>query len=495
MNGDPSGTAASFQRTIGPVQFAIFGFGSIVGTSWVVLLGSWLLHAGPGGAVLGILLGGAAMALIAAVYAELGSRFPQTGGEVTYINGAFGKKIGFAVGWFLTLAYLSFQIFEGIALGWLLEILWPPIVRPVGYVSFGQPTHLGGLVIALLSCVTIAALNYRGARSIVRFQNILTWLFLLVVCVVIILEFCFGSTQNIRPMWSSANGKPWLLGAAWVFGFAPMMFNSFQTVLHAIEERSHATSKELVVRLCILSVALATVFYLLVVIAAATAAPWVPLVSSQLPAVDALANLPWSTVLRTTLLVALIASLLKTWGSVFMMTARFVFAQARDGMIPAVFGSVNPRTGSPRNAVIVVAALNFAGIFLGKGLLVPIMNTISVCIGLIYVLVCAAALVMRKRDPKHAGFQVPGGYPIVVLAMTLALGMAVFALIQPAETSDADAFKWMLLLSWGLLGVGLYLFQNRRPSQGLAEHQELAELGMTAGQAQTSTPAARPRLG
>jgi amino acid transporter len=131
-------------------------------------------------------------------------------------------------------------------------------------------------------------------------------------------------------------------------------------------------------------------------------------------------------------------------------------------MIPASFGSVNPRTGAPGKAVIAVAVFNFAGIFLGKGLLVPLMNAISVCIALVYVLICAAALVMRKRDPDHAGFRVPGGYPIGILAAVSALAMGVFALLQPAATSKADAFKWILLVSWSLLGLGLYFLRNPR---------------------------------
>jgi APA family basic amino acid/polyamine antiporter len=463
MSTVPSGQAASFQRTIGPIQFAIFGFGSIIGTSWVVLLGGWLLHAGPGGAILGIILAGAAMALIAAMYAELGSRFPQTGGEVTYINAVFGKTFGFIVGWFLSLAYLSFLIFEGIALSWLLGILWPPIMGPIQYVIFGEPIRLGGLVFALLSCLIIAFMNYRGARLFVRFQTVMTTIFILVVAVTMGFEFYFGSVSNLRPVWRAGNGGFWLIGAAWVFGFAPMMYNSFQAVLHAIEERSHATSKEVVVRLCIVAVASAALFYMLVVIAAATATPWTPLASSNLPAVDAIAHLPGSKALTTALLLALIASLLKTWGSVFLMTVRFLFAQARDGMIPASFGSVNPGTGAPGKAVIAVAVLNFAGIFLGKGLLVPLMNAISVCIALVYVLICAAALMMRKRDPGHVGFRVPGGYPVGILAAASALAMGVFALLQPAETSQAGAFKWTLLVSWSLLGLGLYFMRNRRP--------------------------------
>jgi amino acid transporter len=239
-----------------------------------------------------------------------------------------------------------------------------------------------------------------------------------------------------------------------------MMFNSFQSVLQAIEERTRTLSKEVVVRLCILSVLLVMIFYLMIVAAAARATPWSILAASDLAAAEALARLPWSGTLRTVFLLALAASLLKSWNPVFMSTVRLLLAQAREGMIPAWFGSVSQRTGAPDKGVIVVAIFNFVGIFLGKGVLLPTVNAISIAIASIYVLTCTAALVMRRRDPNHVGFRAPGGFAVGCLAVAAALGMAVFALIQP-EQGRAGAFKWVLLLAWALLGLSLYRMRNR----------------------------------
>lgn len=456
-----SAQLGELQRTISPLRYLVFGFGSIVGTAWVVLLGGWLRDAGPGGALVGIALGGVAMALIAAMYAELGSRFPRTGGEVTYLNAVFGKKAAFAVGWLLTLAYMSGLIFEGVAVAWLLGILWPPITGPIIYTILGQPVGAGALLAALGCCVAIAALNYRGARSFVKFQNLLTIVFLLIVLVTVGVELFYGSDRNLEPLWATGDGGSWWLGVAWVFGSTPFLLNGFQCVLHAIEERSPTTSKELVVRMAVVAVGTATLFYLLVVFAAAKAAPWTSIVSSELPAVAALTNLPWARALTTALLVALIASVLKTWTSVFMVVVRLVFAQARDGMIPEYFGKVNPKTGSPDRAVIAVGAFSFVGLFFGKGAVEPLVNAITLCLALVYVLCCVAALVMRRRDPQHVGFRVPGGTPVAILAIGSALSMCVFALLQPADSSEGDIFKWVLLGSWVVIGLVFYGVRNR----------------------------------
>src|SRR3546814_16964875 len=68
---------------------------------------------------------------------------------------------------------------------------------------------------------------------------------------------------------------------------------------------------------------------------------------------------------------------------------------------------------------------------------------------------------MRRRDPGHIGFRAWGGYPLGFVAIAAASGMVVFALLQPAPTSQGVAFKWVLLLAWALLGYGLYRKQNR----------------------------------
>jgi hypothetical protein len=71
----------------------------------------------------------------------------------------------------------------------------------------------------------------------------------------------------------------------------------------------------------------------------------------------------------------------------------------------------------------------------------PMINTISLSVGLIYVLVCAATLVARRRDPANPGFKGAGGYPAGILAIAAAAAMAVFAFLQTAETSQTDGFE------------------------------------------------------
>ena len=66
----------------GPWQVFTFGFGSIVGIAWVVLMGQLLACAGLAGAFIGLTVGAAMMLLVGACYAEVGAKLPLAGGEV-----------------------------------------------------------------------------------------------------------------------------------------------------------------------------------------------------------------------------------------------------------------------------------------------------------------------------------------------------------------------------------------------------------------------------
>ena len=99
---------------IGHFQYLALGFGTIIGSAWVILLGDWLGKAGPGGSVLGFVCGAVVVMTIGACYAELTARLPEAGSEFIYAHRAYGRRLAFCVGWFLVLYLVSVTIFEAL---------------------------------------------------------------------------------------------------------------------------------------------------------------------------------------------------------------------------------------------------------------------------------------------------------------------------------------------------------------------------------------------
>ncbi len=154
------------------------------------------------------------------------------------------------------------------------------------------------------------------------------------------------------------------------------------------------------------------------------------------------------------ILLVSIASLAKTWNALMLMASRIVLAQARAGMLPAAFTRLNQRAGAPSNAILLVTCISIAGMLLGKGALIPIMNMATICIALIMVLTLVVLLKLRRRQPKSPGYAVPGAMPAIVLCCAGALLMAGFAFFAPLLQNPGHVpLEWMLMAVWAALGL------------------------------------------
>lgn len=121
------------RHVVGRSGFFALSFGTIVGSAWLAVLGHWLSSAGPGGALLGFVLGATVVLLIAFCYGELAARLPHAGGEFLYALRGIGERAAFAVGWFLTLDAIAVSAFEGIVLAMFVTQLLPNIAGPLLY--------------------------------------------------------------------------------------------------------------------------------------------------------------------------------------------------------------------------------------------------------------------------------------------------------------------------------------------------------------------------
>jgi len=60
-------TRPALHGGLSTVEYFTFGFGTMIGVGWLVLMDDWLARGGPGGGMLGYLVGGLAGAAVATV--------------------------------------------------------------------------------------------------------------------------------------------------------------------------------------------------------------------------------------------------------------------------------------------------------------------------------------------------------------------------------------------------------------------------------------------
>ncbi|WP_326523534.1 APC family permease [Sphingomonas sp.] len=464
MSASPGSVSGSYERlrgNVGYAQYFALGFGCIIGSGWVVIAGDWLAAAGPGGAILGFLLGGAVMAIVGACYAELTSRVPEAGSEFAYANRVFGIVPAFAVGWFLLLYFLGVTIFEGLAIAWILEIAFPVLRTATLYELFGHPISGGALVIGVVGAVLLAVTNLAGVQAAARLQGTLTYGFLAVAIVLLAMLLFHGTPENARPAFASASGQPWLHGTLWIFATSAFLLNGFQAIPQVVEERSSRVSLRAVAFLIVLSIIAGVAFYCVVIWANAVSLPWRQLAGTEMATATSVGTLPHGDRLTTILLLAAAVSLFKTWNGMVIMAARVMVAMARAGALPARFAAVDRRFGSPANAILLIAIINVAGLFLGRGAIIPIINMCSMTLTLTFVMCCVAVLVLRRREGATAGFQVPGGVVTIVIGGVAAATMSVVAFLSPLFGAEAFPLEYTLLILWSLAGAAFWAGHRR----------------------------------
>ncbi|MFC4312902.1 APC family permease [Steroidobacter flavus] len=443
----------TLRRTIGRFQYFALGFGTIVGSAWVVVLGEWLQEAGPGGTVIGFLAGGIFMCLIAAVYAELCARMPEAGGEFVFAYRLFGPKVGFFVGWFVTLYLIAITAFEAIVLPWLLQTLWPGLRQAVLYEFLGESVTLDAALIGLAGVMLVTFLNYRDVRLAVIFQSAITYGFVIVALVVLVAGATSGSAVNLQPLFEAGSGQAWWLGSLWIFVNTAFFLNGFQAIPQAIEERSEGTSTTTVARVMIGCVAAGASFYCVVVIFASLSTPWQALAGAPLASAAAVSDVVPGGLLTTVLLLVAAFSLLKTWNAIAFMAARILMAQARQSLLPARFARIHPRYATPATAVLFVGLCTLVGLFLGRGAVLPLVNMASICLAFTFVLACVALWKLRRLEPhKVQKFSVPGGRVTLVIGIAGASAMSCIALIAPLIQRRGVPVEWVLIVCWAALG-------------------------------------------
>jgi amino acid transporter len=200
--------------------------------------------------------------------------------------------------------------------------------------------------------------------------------------------------------------------------------------------------------------------------------PWQQLTTLNLGVATVFQVALGSTLLTKMVLTAALLGNFTAWNSFLIGASRVLFALGRARIIGTSFGVVHPIFGSPARAITFVGVIASSGVFLGRGLILPIVNVTSSCFALVFLLICAGAVKLRlKRGRPPGAYQMPGGLVTACLGCLGALFMLTVSLYQPYSASDGNLPpEWTILLVWSALGSVFWLVE-RPIRRGISETQ------------------------
>ena len=298
---------------------------------------------------------------------------------------------------------------------------------------------VGLMAIALISGITHSAIV----------NSIIVSLKLLVVAAVI----GFGALHVNPDLWhplipaqipatadvASRFGLHGIVTAAGVIFFA---YIGFETVSTAAQETRNPQVTMPIGLLA--SLAICTVLYILMSLVITGLAPYQTL-DTPAPVAVALQNVPSLQWLRQIVNVGVVIGLASTILSLLYGQSRIFYAMARDGLLPAAFGKVNPKTRTPIWGTIITAAV--AALMGGLFPIGILGELVSIGTLLAFALICGGVVFLRIKNPE-----IPRPFKTPLFPLTATVGI-LGCLYLVANLGTPTLLR---LVIWMVIGLGVY---------------------------------------
>ena len=442
------------QQTLSWPHLIALGVGAIVGTGILTLTGVGAAKAGPA-VILSFAIAGVICAFAALAYAEMATMYPAAGSAYTYSYVVYGELIAWVVGWSLILEYSL--VVSAVAVGW--SGYFTGFLTSIGAglpSAIIQGPELGGIVNlpAIGVIVAVAAMLIYGTRESANVNAFLVVVKLLALALFVIVCLPFFDIGNFHPFMPYGfprSGPPGsevgVMAAAAIIFFA---FYGFDAIATAAEEAKNP-SRDLAIGI-VGSMAVCVLIYMIVAAAAIGAVATTGFANSAEPLALILREIgkPWAArILGASAVIALPTVIL----AFFYGQSRIFFTVARDGLLPSNLARVS-RRGTPVRITIFTAIVT--SVFAGLIPLASIAALANAGTLAAFIAVCAAMLVLRRREPNtERKFRAPAATLVGWFGI---LGCLYLFISLPNRTQ-------LFFLSAQVIGLVLYAIYGSRAAE------------------------------
>ncbi len=381
------------------------------------------------------------IAFVVVCFAEVSSRFTETGGPYLYAKEAYGSLFGFEVGWLMWIARVTTFAAN-------CNLL-------LAYLGFFVPHANEGTLRTILASsvvLVITAVNYIGVRQSAMMTNILTVgkIVPLVVFAAVGLFFIQPANFNLP----AAPDNATFASAILILIYAFVGWESTTTVAGDVKEPQRNLPFALLTGL-----AFAAVLYLLIQIVCIGTLP--ELSKSERPLVDA-ANNFFGAFAASFITLGALVSILGNINGGFLFASRAPFAMAEQNELPQILAKTHSKFKTPYVSILLTAAVMLVFTIWSSFIAALTISTIARLI--VYVTTCAALPILRQRkDLPKAVFTAP----FDVMASALALGLTIWLLSYVDYKKEGLAV--LILAAVGLAIYFVYKILGTNGKKAVAE--------------------------
>ncbi|MFV8053786.1 amino acid permease [Mycobacterium sp. 48b] len=447
------GASDHLKRSIGTFQLTLFGVGATVGTGIFIVLQQAVPKAGPA-VLVSFVVAGIAAGLSAICYAEMAAAVPVSGSTYSYAYTTMGEFIAMGVAACLLLEYGVSM--SATAVGWsgylnqLLDNLFGwRLPHALSAAPWGENPGLINLPATVL-IVMCALLLIRGASESAAVNTVMVLLKLCVLGMFVAIAFTAFTTDHFAGFWDK--GFTGITAAASTIFFTFIGLDAVSTAGDEVKNPQKTMPRAILGALIVV-----TSIYILVAFAGLgtqSADEFGSDEQSEAGLSVMLTNiLHGQTWASTVLAVGAVISIFSVTLVVMYGQTRILFAMGRDGLLPAMFAKVNPRTMTPVNNTIVVAAVT--GTLAGLVPLDYLWDLVSIGTLVAFIVVSIGVIILRVREPDlPRAFRVPG-YPVTPILSVMACLFVLYGLPR---------ITWLWFSIWVALVLAFYLLWSRHHS-------------------------------
>lgn len=431
------------KRSLSKIDIFSIVLGAIIGWGSFMLPGTkFLKESGVINTFLGLALGVICIIIIEKNYSIMMSTHDEEGGEFSYTYNNLGKKHGFVVGWFLSLAYFTMIPLNATAFPLVIKKLFGGVLE-FGYLYniAGYNVYLGEILVSSIIILAFAILNLKGIKKTSKIQNII--IFSLISMIVIVGIGMFLKGDKTKFINTYIEGYHFDLSEiAKVFAITPFAFIGFDAIPQLSKEFNFSKKKASIV--AIFSLIIGGLIYNILNIITALA----------YTAEEAI-NLEWAagsavlTVLGKGAFVLLIIALCSAvWSGIngFMIcSSKLLGSISNYKMLPSNIGKVN-KNGVFGNAIIFITIVSLIAPWFGREAIIWIVDMSSVGASIAYLYVSFIAF-------KHGKSKISKLIPIIGIIISI---IFMILLLLPNSPASLSKEAMIALVVWSLIGFFVF---------------------------------------
>jgi len=363
------------------------------------------------------------VALIILCFAEVSSRFDETGGPYLYAREAYQPAVAFEVGWLIWLVRVT-------AFAANCNLM-------INYLSFfwsGATTPLWRATVIVLVVTALAIINLLGIRQAAIISNVFTIGKLVPIILFIAAGLFFLNRQAFEPGPTPSTGNFSTSVLLLVYAFTGFEM----ATIPAGEVRDPQRSLPRALLIAILVVA--TLYIMIQVVCVGTLPG---LAQSQKPLADAgsqFLGAAGGAIISAGAIISISGNL----NILLLSGSRLPFAMAEQKQLPVLIGSIHKRFFTPYISILITAGVMLL-LTLKSSFLEAL--TISAIARLVtYAATCLALPLFRaKREAPPAVFHLPGGTVIAILSLLLIAWLLLHISLKEAKMAAIAAAAGLVI--------------------------------------------------